>query len=147
MTTFLLQCSTPHTHPHASHNAADKYPTMHHFVAEMCTQSAVLHSAISMILQTLDIVTHGPKGTTLVWWWNLCKHAEMDQNWADICLMMAHYWPFVRGICGDHDIIIVLYLKAPSISIKGLIVPCAGLLIWVWRHLRLYYYDGNFRFT
>ena len=27
------------------------------------------------------------------------------------------------------------------------IVPRAGLLIWVWRHLRLYYCDGNFRFT
>ena len=27
------------------------------------------------------------------------------------------------------------------------IVPGAGLLIWVWRHLRLYYCDGNFRVT
>ena len=27
------------------------------------------------------------------------------------------------------------------------IVPHAGLLIWVWRHLRLYNCDGNFRFT
>ena len=24
---------------------------------------------------------------------------------------------------------------------------CAGLLNWAWRHLRLYYCDGNFRFT
>ena len=23
--------------PHKSHNASDKYPTMHHFVTEMCT--------------------------------------------------------------------------------------------------------------
>ena len=34
-------------------------------------------------------------------------------------------------------------------ALNGLvfIVPLAGLLIWVWRHLRLYYCDGNFRFT
>ena len=27
------------------------------------------------------------------------------------------------------------------------IVPRVGLLIWVWRHLPLYYCNGNFRFT